>query len=178
MGSSYLAVLMTLVSLGASHPENTWCDACTMVAKVGLSKGCEAAVASALSCGGAAPICAIIFGEACSTLVDKMNDGKTPEEACEGLGYCGNNCECGVCTPDIADPDTGRCLGIPSSCGNLRSSSQTSKLATAETKSSVQHEAHANMTSGICWGGKCDGSQDNYGCCLTCLSSSSKKITV
>jgi len=190
MASSYVAILLTLLSLGASgqdlsvtkgnvssprvrtsqpNDDSMECYACKMVASQIGSSGCAAAViGSGASCGPAALICSAIVGKACVALADYMNGGSTAEEACGYLGYCGNDCDCGVCTPDVADASTGRPLGLPFKRANGKSLPGTPKLPTTVTESSGNNKTRANMTSGSDLGAKCDGSKESYGFCLTC----------
>jgi len=188
MASSHVAILLTLLSLGASgqdllvakgnvsspharisqpNDDGMECWACKQVANMAISKGCVAAVLSSGTCGAAFPICAMIFGKACTSLLDYMHGGSNAEEACGLIGYCGDDCACGACTPDKADAATGRSLGFPFKRANGKILPQSSKLPTAVTESSA-NKTRANLTSGNDLGAKCDGSKDSYGFCLAC----------
>jgi hypothetical protein len=77
----------------------------------------------------------------------------------------------GVCTPLIANPDTGRCLGIPNTCPGLSADYRAAAVSIAgamdfglQLKQSLEEVPTATTVasrgdSGICFGGKCDGAQ-------------------
>jgi len=185
MASSHIAILLTLLSFGAaaqdavgakedvslpdaniSHPLGLECYACTTIADAAAAGGCSLAVASALECGPASLLCGALFGKICQDVYDYMTEnGKSAEEACAYEGYCGDDCQCGTCTSDVADPKTGRSLGFGLRRDARKGLSQTPKLPTAvfEKNGSVA---------------KCDGSQDNYGFCLTCTTNQTDTIVV
>jgi len=142
--------------------ENLYCEACTELAETLESEGCDMACNAIPAPGN--EICSWILDASgmCQEIINKITGGESPEQACTDIGFCGSDCECGVCTKDAAGPN-GRCLGMPNDCGHEvdvdPSWARRDTLAIDEDKKNV----------GICFDGQCDGTPGNIGCCLTCF---------
>jgi hypothetical protein len=156
-----------------SHAEaNLYCTACTeLVDKIAV-KGCH------LVCDAAdepvKEICNWLLEKAsCTDIIKKITGGDTPEQACTAMGLCGTECECGVCTKDISDPKTGRCLGLPYDCKKPDATGDFVRMLSAGKKPqsafATEPRSHQDVSSTHCYGAKCDGTEANYGCCLTCF---------
>ena len=135
---------------------NLYCSACTELAGQLEGKGCGLACDAIPPPGDA--ICGWILDmtDLCSELVQALTGGETPTQACTDIGMCGSECECGVCTRTAAG-DNGRCLGMPNDCGNTVHVPAWAKKVVA------------GNSSNFCLDGQCDGTNSNYGCCLTCF---------
>ena len=162
----------------------TYCVACQSAVGAMGSGGCK------LACGilpmPASAICEWVQGfvSMCADIAAWLKQGLSPEEICKHLGYCGTECQCGVCSalsyppprlgvylsqahpsdrtrnaflctaPAAAGP-AGRCLGFPNDCGNAHR--PLPRALRAE---------HAEV--GVCFDGQC-GDRNSTGCCLTCF---------
>ena len=127
---------------------NTYCEACELVAGGLLTHGCGWAKNG---CKSLQPLehelCDwLVTASLCPYLVNHFNSSLA---ACTDLGLCGSECECGVCTKSTLGPN-GRCLGAPNSCGH-----------------SAEISPFESDPLGHCFDGQCD-QPASVGCCLTC----------
>ena len=76
----------------------TYCVACKSAVGAISSGGCK------LACGilpmPASAICEWVQGfvSMCADIAAWLKQGLSPEEICKHLGYCGTECQCGVCS--------------------------------------------------------------------------------
>merc|ERR1719183_3508141 len=106
-------------------------------------------------------------GATCKQVTTRMMGGENKTQICTHLGFCGTPCECGVCTKGSSKTKGhGRCLGLPYSC-NVTSTPRHTALSSA--LSSVQHALQTKVDSKWCMAAQCDGTPENWGCCLTCF---------
>ena len=129
---------------------NSYCEACELVAGGLLTHGCGWAKGG---CKTLPPLehelCEwLVTASLCPYLVSHFNSSLA---ACTDLGLCGSECECGVCTKSSLGPN-GRCLGAPNSCGHPRR---------------IVSPFESAPLIGHCFDGQCD-QPASVGCCLTC----------
>jgi hypothetical protein len=142
---------------------NTYCVACQSAVRAMGADGCK------LVCGMMPPgsveelICGWIVGysQLCQNIEGWLKQGLSPENICTHMGFCGSDCQCGVCTVATSGSD-GRCLGIPNSCGHNQSKSSSMHHVARGRR--VENASHSD----VCWDGQC-GDQGSTGCCLTCF---------
>eukprot|EP00931_Biecheleriopsis_adriatica_P065780 TRINITY_DN40254_c0_g1_i1.p1 TRINITY_DN40254_c0_g1~~TRINITY_DN40254_c0_g1_i1.p1 ORF type:complete len:180 (+),score=25.24 TRINITY_DN40254_c0_g1_i1:78-617(+) len=146
---------------------NLYCDACTMIGGYFEKHGCD------MACDQFGPpvsyLCSWMRSQnyTCEWLVKKLTGGSSPESACTELGLCGTACECGVCTKEVAGPE-GRCLGMPYDCQHQTATLRALRGSAAQ--SSEEFEGNSSSAqSNSCVGAQCDGTEANFGCCLTCF---------
>ena len=142
-------VLLAGAPTVTSSSNNTYCSACEYIAEGVKVHGCGwAKTACAEMPTPANALCAwLVSDELCPFL--KNASSASPKYACTELGLCGTDCECGVCTKEVASP-TGRCLGAPNSCGH--------------------HAASIELDDAWpgCLDGRCNATT-SVGCCLSCF---------
>ena len=82
----------------------TYCVACKSAVGAISSGGCK------LACGilpmPASAICEWVQGfvSMCADIAAWLKQGLSPEEICKHLGYCGTECQCGVCSALPSSP--------------------------------------------------------------------------
>ena len=145
---SILLLHAVLAFVAPPPTNNTYCEACELVAGGLLKHGCGWAKNG---CKSLPPLehelCDwLVTASLCPYLVNHFNSSLA---ACTDLGLCGSECECGVCTKSTLGPN-GRCLGAPNSCGH------SAKISPFESD-----------PRGQCFDGQCD-QPASVGCCLTC----------
>jgi|EP01046_Picozoa_sp_COSAG06_P065520 hypothetical protein len=145
----------------------TYCIACAAVVQAMGADGCKAAC-SALP-APASEICAWMVGylSMCADIENWLKQGLSDEDICTHLGYCGSDCQCGVCVQAVAGPD-GRCLGFPNDCGHNASSALPPALfSDAPGERQVARPSELQSPQ-VCFDGQC-GDPNSIGCCLTCF---------
>ena len=87
------------ITVTAGQPRvQTYCVACQSAVGAMGSGGCK------LACGilpmPASAICEWVQGfvSMCADIAAWLKQGLSPEEICKHLGYCGTECQCGVCS--------------------------------------------------------------------------------
>ena len=141
---------------------NTYCLACEAAVRVMGKQGCKL-VCTAMPPGPEQEICEWVLGYShmCVSIEGWLKRGLNDSEICTHLGFCGSDCQCGVCTAATAGPG-GRCLGAPNSCGH-----NASAASRGQVSSGVGVAAAVNR-SAVCFDGQC-GDPLSIGCCVTCL---------
>mmetsp|Transcript_17602 Transcript_17602/g.44852 ORF Transcript_17602/g.44852 Transcript_17602/m.44852 type:complete len:181 (-) Transcript_17602:141-683(-) len=94
-------------------------------------------------------ICEFIVATSCEKILDWIGEGSTSELICHKLSFCGIDCVCGGCTPDVFND---RCLSVPNHCP-----------APNTTITSGRTSTNTFCLDGVC-------SADTLGCCLTCFA--------
>ena len=147
---------------GARDEVQTYCVACTAVVQALGASGCK--MACSVLPNPAAEICAWMVGylAMCADIEKWLKQGLSDEDICTHLGYCGSDCQCGVCTAAVAGP-SGRCLGFPNDCGHNGSAFPSGLLGA--TGGGAER---GGLEPRTCFDGQC-GDPKSIGCCLTCF---------
>ena len=166
------AVLLTCLLLARTAqapPPNSYCLACEAAVQSMGSQGCKI-ICTALPPGPEQEICEWVLGysQMCASIEAWLKKGLNDTEICTHIGFCGSDCQCGVCTQATAGPE-GRCLGIPNSCGHNASALVPSVSTHAVSASAVDSQGRTTANrSEVCFDGQC-GDPKSIGCCVTCL---------